>query len=441
MRRSSGFAILYAAACLCANFAVSGQNFRVDSVRLDSFGGLVTLAWQSQPGEVYGVHTSTDLTTWEELQSGFEPLRLQAASGNQTQTELALPAGPQRFWQVRRRSITDLGTLLPADQSGPVPTDVNDTSRVVGYFETSRGGQTGFTWAPGEGLHSFGPDSYAVAVNASGTVFGNHLVDDVGTFFSWTKSGGLIDLGAGSAVDANAAGHIAGRDSDGAFLWKSGVGKIRIPSLLPNEPFSAPNSMSDAGHVVGASRDGGSTRAFLWTESGGVVDLTAGTGSAATHVNSSGLVAGYRFLPGVGQQRAFAWTASGGLVTFPTGCVITDLNENGVAVGHGYQPDANTPEQAFSWTQAGGIVTLGAGGQPESVNNLGQIVGSKVGRTGFLVPILWSPTGNEIELERLSSEHSRASLINNNGVVFGQSGPRLNPAASHLVMWTINPTP
>lgn len=425
---------LTAAAALGAAITVAGQAFKLDSIHYDSFGGLVTLGWESQAGGVYSVHTSTNLISWDEVRAlGGVRLRVPAATGTRTQIELELPAGDRRFWRVGKLPITDLGTLASASDISSYPTlrDVNDGSRIVGAIPV--GSSTiGFTWAPGEEMISFGQASYAAAVNEGGQVVGTRD----GRFFSWTRNGGLKDLGAGSAVDVNEAGHILGSDGSGAFLWKPGVGKVRIPHLSATEPYTVPEALSDDGHVVGVSLINGSYyRAFLWTEAGGLVDLTlplSAAASGAADVNSNGQVVGFRVVAG-GSTRAFSWTAAGGVVTFPPGCYITDLNEGGKVVGRNYQ--VGNQAHAFSWTQSGGIVDLGLG-QPEHVNELGQIVGYASAGTA----LLWSPTGVLTEFEGLSSGQTEAYLINNVGVVFGVSRPA-DGGARHVVMWTTLPPP
>jgi probable HAF family extracellular repeat protein len=430
MMQTSQLAVLTVAASLCMSDPLAAQSFRLDPIKYDRFGGLVTLGWQSQPGGIYSVHTSTNLIVWDEFMGvGNQALRIPAASGNRTQVELEVPQGDHRFWRVGRRPITDLGTLTPDSFYYPALHDLNDDSRVAGYFTTGDGDTIGFTCAPGEEVLSFGSESSAVAVNNSGTVVGSRS----GRFFSWTKSGGLVELGAGGAVDVNNAGHILGVDVSGAFLWKPGVGKIRIPHLSSVEPYTVPEALSDAGHVVGVSLiNGDYYRAFLWTEAGGLVDLTVTLSTAASgaiDVNTNGQVVGHRVLSS-GESRAFSWTATGGFVTFPAGCYITDLSEKGKVVGRGYLNG-----HAFSWTQSGGIIDLGIGGSPEKVNELGQTVGY-LGTSA----VLWSTNGVQTELEALSSQQSTANLINNKGVVFGISQPQ-NALARHVVMWTTNPTP
>ncbi len=424
-----------AASLLCATGNLEGQSFRLDSIQYDSFGGLITLGWQSQPGGIYSIHSTTNLNIWEEIKISGLPLRITGASGSRTQVELDVPAGDRRFWRVGMRPIFDVGTAISegVGLSYPVLTDVNDASRVVGYFVYGNNAQIGFTWALGEEISSFGNGSYATAVNSGGTVVGTRYGN--GKFFSWTKSGGLVELGNGAALDINESGHILGRDdSPGAFLWKPGTGKIYIPHLSATEPYTVPEALSDAGHVVGVSLiDGNYYRAFLWTESGGLVDLTGALSSAAsgaTDVNSSGQVVGYRTV--TGSTRAYSWTAAGGFVTFPAGCYITDLSENGKVVGRGYL--VGNQAHAFSWTQAGGIIDLGDG-QPEQVNELGQIVGN-AGNSA----VVWSPTGGRTELESPYLQPHSANLINDAGIVFGTSRVP-NAAAIHVVMWTTNPPP
>lgn len=431
--RATPSILLTAVAWLSMTGFLVGQEFRVDSLKYDNFSGLAQLRWQNKPGGVYGVFTSTNLITWEEMKSGREPMRFFASSGIRTEVELVSPQGRQTFWRVQKRPITDLGTLIAEDSSAPILRGVNDYSRVVGYFQNhGNSAQTGFTWAPDEELVSFGPSSYAVAVNNGGMVVGTRY--GFGRFFSWTKIGGLVELGTGVAIDVNEAGHIVGRDDTGAFLWKPGVGKIRIPHLSATGGYTVPASFSDAGHVVGDSLVNGSYyRAFLWTESGGMVDLTGALSSAASgasKVNGNGQVVGHRTAGG--GTRAFSWTAAGGFVTFPAGCYITDLTENGTVVGRGYNGT-----KAFSWTQAGGIMDLGEW-SVEKVNEAGQMVGYTM--RGATAAILWSANGGQTELEGLSSLGTVANLIDKNGVVFGYSKP-VNSSSSHLIMWTPKSNP
>jgi hypothetical protein len=50
-------------------YSVQGQSFKLDSIQYDSFGGLAQLRWESQPGRIYSVHSSTNLMLWEETRS------------------------------------------------------------------------------------------------------------------------------------------------------------------------------------------------------------------------------------------------------------------------------------------------------------------------------------------------------------------------------------
>ncbi len=433
MKHPHRFAKFYAAAWIFTVATAAAQSLRFDSIQYDPFGGFVTLGWQGQPGGIYSIESTTNLTVWEQTVVSGQPLRLRAATGGLNQLELGVPAGPRRFWRATKRPITDLGAL----GGYPNLSDVNDSGRVVGYF--NGGSQIGFTWSPGEELVSFGPGSYTGAVNSSGIVVGTRY--SVGKFFSWTKSGGLVELGSGIAIDVNEAGDILGRDDSGAFLWKAARGKIRIPHLSSTAGYTVPVALSDAGHVVGDSViNGNYYRAFLWTEAGGLIDLTGSLSSAASgamDVNASGQVVGHRQLSD--GQRAFLWSAAGGFVTFPPGCYITDLSENGRVVGRGYT--VGTRGNAFSWTRAGGIVDLGDG-MPEAVNELGQIVGYATPLAGAgEAPVIWSPGGDRAELEALSSSPlgSTANLINNNGVVYGVSHP--SDHSAHVVMWTVSSNP
>jgi uncharacterized membrane protein len=95
----------------------------------------------------------------------------------------------------------------------------------------------------------------------------------VGRFFSWTNNEGVVELGDGVAIDINEAGHIVGRDNSGAFLWKQGSGKLRIPHHSGSNSCTVPEALSDAGHVVGRNYVvAHQSHAFSWTQAGGIVE-------------------------------------------------------------------------------------------------------------------------------------------------------------------------
>jgi probable HAF family extracellular repeat protein len=135
-------------------------------------------------------------------------------------------------------------------------------------------------------------------------VVGVTSIQGSGVFsFSWTPSGGIVNLGTLGGTDTVA------------------------------------RAVNENGQVVGfgeTTRNTG-THAFSWTAAGGMVDLgaPAGTGSFAADVSDSGQVVGYL---SNGIPFAFSWTANGGMVGLPAladggSSVATAVNNHGQVVG------------------------------------------------------------------------------------------------------------
>ncbi len=79
---------------------LEAQDYRITGVEYNSGTGQITLTWNSAPGAVYSVQQST--TT-----SGFVDVPQQtgiAADGVRTSVTFVAPAGPRRFFQIRRTS-------------------------------------------------------------------------------------------------------------------------------------------------------------------------------------------------------------------------------------------------------------------------------------------------------------------------------------------------
>jgi probable HAF family extracellular repeat protein len=78
---------------------------------------------------------------------------------------------------------------------------VNDSGQVVGYSHTASGWEHAFSWTQTGGMVDLdtlgGTWSWAYAVNASGQVVGYSFTtgDAVYHAFSWTQAGGMVDLG------------------------------------------------------------------------------------------------------------------------------------------------------------------------------------------------------------------------------------------------------
>jgi probable HAF family extracellular repeat protein len=114
---------------------------------------------------------------------------------------------------------------------------VSPSGQVVGWSDTAAGFSHAFSWTRAGGLIDLGtlggPFSLADAVNARGQVVGYASLSDGLAYhaFSWTQAGGMVDLGTlgGNFSDAaavNARGDVVGDSSTAAgethaTLWRT----------------------------------------------------------------------------------------------------------------------------------------------------------------------------------------------------------------------------
>src|SRR5947207_5818088 len=204
------------------------------------------------------------------------------------------------FSWTPKGGMIDLGTL---GGTSSLAKAVNDSGQVVGESYIAGSGIHVFSWTLPGGMIDLGTlggcCSWAEAINASGQVVGvsSRAGNDANHAFSWTPTGGMIDLGTlggrdsgfegvffeGVPVQAlNASGHTVGvsetvddrRVPFHAFSWTPTGGMIDLGTL--GGILSVALAVNDGGHVVGYSVTAipssgccASTHAFLWTEEGG----------------------------------------------------------------------------------------------------------------------------------------------------------------------------
>ena len=255
--------------------------------------------------------------------------------------------------------------------------------------------------------------------------------------FTWNRTTGFNDIGISSANSAGAAinnsGAVAGIGNGSglaeAFIWRAGQGIEWLGSL--GSGMSVATGINDSGAVVGLSYNGANQQhAFLWTQAGGMQDLTPDLtstgGAAAVAITPSNQVAGYYYPNGSHLPVGFSWTQAAGLQNFgPSGTLVYAINEAGVIVGQA--PNAAGFKHAFSWTPAGGIKDLGTLGGPAStalsVNKNGWVVGTSLTNAGNgqLHAFLWTPTGGMQDLITLAgipkSLQPYSMQINDYGVI------------------------
>jgi uncharacterized membrane protein len=156
-----------------------------------------------------------------------------------------------------------------------------------------------------------------------------------------------------------------------AFRWTEEEGMLPLTGLPEGMSDSSAWAVSGDGEVIvgdwvepdPASPYGSITRAFTWTQSGGMVPL-AGVPTDNWHTAANGVSADGRTIVGnMWPGRCFQWVASEG-VTFLgalgghywSGAIAVSADGSAVA---GYSDNYPTSTQAWRWTASEGLVGLG----------------------------------------------------------------------------------
>ncbi len=273
-----------------------------------------------------------------------------------------------------------------------------------------------------------------IAINNGGRVVVNSGTGQVST---WNRISGTQVLGLSGnnsvGADINSSGDVVGAGDPNnsgnlqAFFWQPTGGAQWLGSLGGN--WSAASGTNNSGAAVGLSYTAAYMQhAFLWTQGGGMQDLTpdltSNSGATAVAINSSNQVTGYYVPNGSSNTQGFIWTQAGGLQSLgPAGTLAYAINDSGTVVGQ--SPNANGNRHAFSWTEAGGIKDLGTlgGGQSSalSINSRGWIVGTSLtsSGTGILHGFLWTPSGGMQDFSVLAgtSQQAYSLQVNDFGVI------------------------
>ncbi len=235
-----------------------------------------------------------------------------------------------------------------------------------------------YIWDATNGLRdlgSLGAESYAYAINDSGTVIGDYIPTG-GNFyqhgFIWTEATGMVDLGIPGGGDSTTA-------------------------------KCQPTAINSVGHVVGYGRQvDGRQVAFYWTPEDGFTVLgdlsnNSDNGNTAYSINDLDQVTGNLLKRGTIIYEAYLWSPD-----------LAHPRDLGVLNG----------EQA----------SLGNG-----INNLGQMVGGSL--STLWQPISWSKkTGMRFLGTVAGSIYAVATAINDAGQIIGldQTGMRTWPFTPRL---------
>ena len=201
---------------------------------------------------------------------------------------------------------------------------------------------------------------------------------------------------------------------------------------------SQAKAVNRAGQVVGTSRDAlGRTRAFLWQENVGIVDLKPLTGvnTSANDVNENGEITGGGDT-GFGDFHAYLLSEG---TSFDLGTLggneseALAVNRRGQVAGHSRIGGA-VVKHAFLIPDPGRMVDLGSLGGAgttsigHDVNDEGAVVGLAETSTGRPHAFLWTAADGMRDLGALGAAPSIALGINNRREVVGGSG--------HAFLWT-----
>ena len=186
------------------------------------------------------------------------------------------------------------------------------------------------------------------------------------------------------------------------------------------------------------------TRAKLWNESDGLVDLgSLGFDSgAALALNNSGSVVGgsYAALESI---HAFYWDPATGMIDIGISgghqnSEALDINETGQVVGYSYT--APFSSQAFLWSLADGMQDLGTLGGTEGrasvINNVGQVAGVSTDQDGVYFMYVWTAdSGMRPVAEFEYDTYIHVNGINDNGLIAGTINHGLTDTKEAFV-WT-----
>jgi probable HAF family extracellular repeat protein len=246
-----------------------------------------------------------------------------------------LKSGPGNAFLYSGGIMTDLGTLPGDTVSNAYALNNSAQVAVVGYSTPASGVSHAFLWQSATGMQDLG--------NLGGTVTTARAVNNP----------------IGHVLQAVGDGNTATGD-DHAWIWQQNGTTGTMTDLNTDLNYQFPNSgwalsiaygINDNQQIVGTGIINGQEHGFLWKDNGGARPTDLGANVFPRAINGSGQVAGYS----AGFQP-FLWTSTGGLVDLgapkinlpgPVYCEAYALNNSSPSspvqvVGTSYNQDFGT---------------------------------------------------------------------------------------------------
>ena len=239
---------------------------------------------------------------------------------------------------------------------------------------------------------------------------------------------GTLGGAVSQAKAVNRAGQVVGTSRDGqgrtrAFLWQEDLGIVDLKPLTGVN--TSANDINENGEITGGGDTGfGDFHAYLLSE-GTSFDLgtLGGNESEALAVNRRGQVAGHSRIAGAVVKHAFLIADPGRMLDLSslggagTTSIAHDVNDAGAVVG--LAETSSRQPHAFLWTAADGMRDLGALGAAPSIalgiNNRAEVVG------GSGHAFLWTDKTGMVDLGTLGGRTSCANDVNDLGCIVGVS--------------------
>lgn len=266
---------------------------------------------------------------------------------------------------------------------------------------------------------------------------------------------GALDVKVGAL---NSKGEVAGivrynddvnrRTISRAFIWSEAGGFNELASS--GETIYYIYKLTDAGQIVGVTTVNGKEHAFSWTAASGLVDLgtLGGVTSGAYSANAGGQVVGQAAVnddPSEYNQsfKAFVWSQSGGMVNIQNirpdlSSAAKSINSKGQVSGS-LNNRGNPTADAFYWDAETGMISmgfldLGCGGGNGGLTEAGLMGGGYYDATCTRHAYVWDKAGGRTDLGTLGGTYSDLSILTDSGQAGGASS--IADGQRHAFVWS-----